>query len=94
MNQVRDGRNRFLLLSGSRTEQCACLDIKTFSEKQLIKASAADKTQIACKDQIVIFRRSTCIPEKGRYGIRRSRCCCQGLTINNSLEKAQKPHNY
>lgn len=68
--------------------------IEPVIQKQVIQAAAPDKPQIACEYQVEVVGLCPGISEKCGYSVRRGRCCCQGGTMNNSLEKAQKPHKH
>ena len=57
-------------------------DINVLLQEKLSQIAAAYQSQITREYQIIISRLCLRIAKISRYGVRRSRCCCQGLSIN------------
>ena len=98
--QLGAEHRRAAAAAGTACMHILCLAVKyqqaavVLPAQQIIQNAAAHQPQIARHDPVIVLRRRSAVVQEPQNGVRGSRCCCQGLTINNSLEKAQKPHNY
>ena len=57
-------------------------DINVLLQEKLSQIAAAYQSQITREYQIIISRLCLRIAKISRYGVRRSRCCCQDGTMN------------